>query len=180
MWAFLIPPVAEKISGVQDSSSTSLTLWLYDLHFSHSVRENTVGSDLYLYDLAKGLKTFTSKLAFSDLTPQKPRAWMSRWALSVVIADWCFIDSPDRGCKSGSVTTSWHTSARSWAVRSCSSLWHWIVGPPCGQFKAWLTEKSEPHTHSQGRRLGCHPYQRASASQNADVYSKKHPLWWVK
>ena len=84
-----IPPVVEKMSGVNEACSTSLTLSSYALLFSCSfcryiyyrpwiVEARKLG--------ASGLKTLMSKTACC-LWPQKSSATMSSFAPSSLLAD---------------------------------------------------------------------------------------------
>ena len=90
--------------------------------------------------------------------PQKLVAWMLTWPWSLMMAHWCCIVSSDRGCNSGSVGASWHTLAKSWAVRSHNSLWHWKVRSQLLAVQITVNWTSEPQTYSGARWLSYQPY----------------------
>ena len=79
--------------------------------------------------------------------------------------------SVDKGCRSGFVLTSWHTSVSKLAVRSLISLGPRIGKPPLVQVKAWSIVNLVPHSQFEGVRLKDQPYLRAIASRNAPLCS---------
>ena len=96
---------------------------------------------------------------------------MSALALSSWLAEAKSRDSPSRGWRSGSRITSGQTSARSYPVKSLTSLCRRMGKVPLGQFRAWLMEKALPHSHLVSNFLGIHPYLRHKASRNAPLWS---------
>ena len=108
--------------------------------------------------------------SFSCLPPQKPFTAMSNLAPSWVLVELRLKVSVDRGCMSGSVMTSCHTSVSRLAVRSLISCRR-IGKPPLEQVKAWSTVNLAPHSQFEGVRLNGQPYLRASAAQNAPLCS---------
>ena len=85
---------------------------------------------------------------------QKPGALISTLASSSTTAEQWSKTSSQRGCKCGTTCTSWQTLDNNLTVSSLTSLWHRIGKAPCGQLKAWDTEKSLPHTQWDGRLGG--------------------------
>ena len=96
-----------------------------------------LGSGQLLLEGAWGLKTLTSQKVFSCLPPQKLFTAMSSRAPSWVLVEFELKVSVDKGCRSGSVLTSWHTSVSKLAVKSPISLCRRIGKLPVGQVKAW-------------------------------------------
>ena len=98
-----------------------------------------------------GSKVFTLKYMYkpflSWLPMQKLIARTSEVTLTLCIA---LVSPAQRNIMA-------HLSFRSWPLRSCNSLWHWIVRPLYGRFNVWLTEKNKPQAHSSGRWLGSQP-----------------------
>ena len=107
-----------------------------------------LGSGQLLLEGAWGLKTLTSQKVLSCLPLQKPFTARSNLAPSWVLVELRLKVSVDRGCRSGSVMTSWHTSVSRLAVRSLI-LCRRIGKLPLEQVKAWLTVNLAPHSQSQ-------------------------------
>ena len=103
-----------------------------------------------LLEGAWGLKTLTSQRVLSCLPPQKPFTAMSSRAPSWVLVEFRLKVSFDKGCRSGSVLTSWHTSVSKLAVRSLISLCRRIGKPPLEQVKAWSIVNLVPHSQFEG------------------------------
>ena len=129
-----------------------------------------LSSGQLLLEGAWGLNTLTSQRVLSCLPPQKPFTAMSSRAPSWVLVEFKLKVSVDKGCRSGSVLTSWHTSVSKLAVRSLISC-HRIGKPPLGQVKAWSIVNLVPHSQFEGVRLKGQPYLRAIASRNAPLCS---------
>ena len=132
-----------------------------------------LGSGQLLLEGAWGLKTFTSQRVLSCLPPQKPFTAMSSRAPSWILGEFELKVSVDKGYRSGSVLTLWHTSVSKLAVRSLISLRCRIGKPPLGQVKAWSIVNLVPHSQFEGVRLRDQPYLRAIASRNAPLCSLK-------
>ena len=91
------PPYALNTGGVNKPCSTWITLWLY-WRFSLSLLLNALARLWFRCVAAHGLKTLTSKNAFSHLC-QKPRAALSTRALdintfkkNIEVPVFCFLD----------------------------------------------------------------------------------------
>ena len=103
--------------------------------------------------------------------PQNPLARMSALALSSWLSEAKTRDSHSRGWISGYRVASGQTSARSFPVKSFTSLCQRMGKAPSGQFRAWLMEKVLLHSHLVGNFSGIHPYLRHKASWNAPLWS---------
>ena len=79
----------------------------------------------------------------------------------------------DKGCSSGSVLTSWHTSVSKLVVSSLILLCRRIGKLPLGQVKAWSIVILVPHSQFEGVRLKGQLYLWAIASWNAPLCSLK-------
>ena len=83
---------------------------------------------------------------------QNPLAQMSNLAslvYSIVVR--CFIHSPVSGDNVGSTCTSWHTSYKSFAVKSLTSLWRMLINPPFLQnILCWIVN-ANPQVHLVGK-----------------------------
>ena len=100
--------------------------WPYVLFFSSSCFLYVAGRLLELLQGALGWNTLTSKKASWRIF-QKPLARTSSRAPSSVLVEASLKDSPDSGCRCGSMATLGQTSVSREAVRSLISLWR-IVG----------------------------------------------------
>ena len=97
-----------------------------------------------------GVKNSYVKEGTFKQPPQKPLATTLSLVPSSVIAEAPESASPVIGCKVGSMHTSWHTSDKSFAVRSLTSLCHTMGNLPIGQDRACSTEKLVPQAHVEG------------------------------
>lgn len=101
------PPEAEKISGVKDDISTSLTRCSYCRLLTSSWRRYTaVVVEVGAFECARGLKILTSKNAHSRPPPHRPLALTSRRASGSRLPLARSSCSPLRGCNFGSISTS--------------------------------------------------------------------------
>ena len=127
-----MPPDVESTSGVKTPCSISSMRWPYVLFFSSSCFLYAAGRLLELLLGAFGWNTITSKKA-SWRVFQKPLARTSSRAPSSVLVEASQKDSPDSGCRCGSMATLGQTSVSREAVRSLISFWRIVGKPPMWQ-----------------------------------------------
>ena len=115
------PSVDENTGGTKLAPSTPLTHCSYSGLLLRSCFAYWLARGACMADGALGWKILTSKSDRLKLSPQNPRALMSRRASCVAFADWwsCY---PLSGCRGGSSATSLQTSCSTLAVKSLSSL----------------------------------------------------------
>ena len=118
--------VVVNTSSVKDACSTSRTRRSYILFFSFSWRRYTCSG---VRSLWVSVWMPYSRRRSTFVSPQNPRAWMSKRASQAKFAP-LFKVSPVISCRTGSVSTSLQTRSSRSASRSRSSLWSWIIKPP--------------------------------------------------
>ena len=99
---------------------------------------------------------------FSNLPPQNPCISTSNWALSSMMAEQWDKDSPESGCRWGTVVTLWQTSVSSMAVMSLTSLGLTAGKPPVLQVRACSTLNGCPQLQWAGKFWSGQPYLRES------------------
>ena len=130
------PPEVDQTSGVKVACSTSQIRASYLLRFSRSFRLYIAGIPDWTFELAKGLKTLTSKNVRSKRPPQNPFAAMSRRALLSLVVVLLANCSPVSGWRSGSLLTLGHTCESSSLHISRNSLCLMVGKPPVGHESA--------------------------------------------
>ena len=169
-WVF-----AQRVTnGVNVACSISRTRWSYSFAHACDIRMIARHGDL----IGRWIKyPYINKCHFKS-SPQNPYIATSSRAPSWVLADRWDRDSPESGCRWGSVVIPWQTSVSKVAVISLTSLCLTAGKPPVLQVNACSTLNGFPQLQWDGEFWNGQPYLSEMLKQLCGEQNRVH-LWEV-